>query len=137
MATGWIGTEDHKRVFCRVFVDSHVPFEPASIRWPDLDEESLRRLKAFPIWSEAVRTETSTAIEVQSLGRVEPDPVLADAIALQGYEEGRHAALLSLLTRHYGIEVAPFQALARFALKRLPGGGARDASEHAGPPRAA
>ncbi len=106
----WIGSEDHKETFCRVFVESHRPFEPESIRFPELDEESLRRLKALPIWNEAVRTETATAVEVQSLGRVEPDPVLAGAIALQGYEEGRHAAILSLLTRHYGIQVAPFRA---------------------------
>jgi hypothetical protein len=110
MATRWIGSEDHKKTFCRVFVESHVPFEPESIRFPDLDEESLRRLKALPIWNEALRTEAATAVEVQSLGRVESDPVLAEAIVLQGYEEGRHAAILSLLTRHYGIDVAPFRA---------------------------
>jgi hypothetical protein len=34
--------------------------------------------------------------------------VLAEAIALQGYEEGRHAALLRLLTSHYGIPVRSF-----------------------------
>jgi hypothetical protein len=33
---------------------------------------------------------------------------LSEAIALQGYEEGRHAAILTLLTRHYGIAVNPF-----------------------------
>ncbi|HEY1435235.1 MAG TPA: ferritin-like domain-containing protein, partial [Thermoanaerobaculia bacterium] len=108
MPLPWIGSEDHKKTFCEAFTKTHIPFEPESIRWPDLDAMSLSRLKALPIWNEAVRTETATAMEVQSLGRVEPDPVLADAIALQGYEEGRHAAILSLLTRHYGIPVAPF-----------------------------
>jgi hypothetical protein len=45
---------------------------------------------------------------VQSLGDTEKDPLLAKAISLQGYEEGRHAEVLQLLARHYGIEVAPF-----------------------------
>jgi len=34
--------------------------------------------------------------------------VLAKAISLQGYEEGRHASVIALLTRHYGIATDPF-----------------------------
>jgi hypothetical protein len=104
----FIGSEDHKRLFCATFIDTHKPFEPADIRWPDLDAESLERLRGLPIWNEAVRTEAETALKVQCLGEAEPDPVLARAIALQGYEEGRHAAVLRLLTRHYGIDIEPF-----------------------------
>ena len=103
-----IGSTEHKELFCRVFIETHDPFKPAEIRWPDLDDESLRRLKAMPIWNEATRTEAGTAVKVQSLGDTEEDPVLAKAISLQGYEEGRHAEVLRLLTRHYGIDVAPF-----------------------------
>ena len=103
-----IGSEQHKRLFCETFVRTHRPFEPESVRWPDLGEQSLARLKSLPIWNEAVRPEAATALEVQTLGRLEPDPILAQAIALQGYEEGRHAALLALMTRHYGIRVDPF-----------------------------
>ena len=108
MRRGWIGSQAHRDAFCGVFIETHRPFDPQAIQWPDLDDESLRRLKALPIWNEAVRTETATALEVQTLGRVEEDPVLAQAIALQGYEEGRHAAILTLLTRHYGIPVTSF-----------------------------
>ncbi|HEY4230170.1 MAG TPA: ferritin-like domain-containing protein [Thermoanaerobaculia bacterium] len=103
-----IGSEEHKALFCREFVATHIPFEPARIQWPELDAESLGRLKALPIWNEAVQTEAETALKVQTLGKSEPDPVLAEAIALQGYEEGRHAAVLRLLTTHYGIPVKPF-----------------------------
>lgn len=108
--TSWIGSEEHKRAFCKSFLETHRPFDPDAIQWPELDDASLARLKALPIWNEAVRTEASTAVEVQELGRVEPDPLLAQAISLQGYEEGRHAAILSSLTRHYGIPVVPFDA---------------------------
>ena len=69
---------------------------------------SLLRLSALPIWNEAVRTRAETALKVQTLGRVEPDPILAEAIALQGYEEGRHARILRLPTNQYGIPVDPF-----------------------------
>ena len=108
MRGSWIGSQEHRDVFCGVFIETHRPFDPEAIRWPELDAESLRRLRALPIWDEAVRTEAATAVEVQALGKVEEDPVLARAIALQGYEEGRHAAILKLLTRHYEIPVSPF-----------------------------
>jgi hypothetical protein len=102
-----IGSREHKELFCRTFVETHRPFEPEEIVWPDLDSEALGRLKGLPVWTEAARTEAETAVKVQALGRVEPDPVLAEAIALQGYEEGRHAAIIRLLVRRYGIEVEP------------------------------
>lgn len=110
MRRGWIGSDEHKRAFCRSFVDTHVPFRPEDIAWPDLDAESLARLSAFPIWNEAVRTEAETALKVQTLGAFEPDPILAEAISLQGYEEGRHAEILRRLTRRYGIAVDAFPA---------------------------
>ena len=109
MSNGLIlGSEEHKKVLCRMFIDTHDPFQPAEIRWPELDPESLQRLKDMPVWNEATRTEAATAVKVQSLGDTEKDPLLAEAIRLQGYEEGRHAEVLMLLTKHYGIPVAPF-----------------------------
>ena len=103
-----IGSEAHKDLFCRTFTETHRPFEPGEIAWPDLDAEALQRLKSLPVWNEAARTESETAVKVQTLGRAERDPVLAEAIALQGYEEGRHAAIIQLLVRRYGISVTPF-----------------------------
>ncbi|MEP6767967.1 MAG: ferritin-like domain-containing protein [Acidobacteriota bacterium] len=103
-----IGSEEHRRLYCRTFVDTHNPYRPEDVAWPDLDFEALARLKALPVWNEAVRTEAATAVKVQALGRAERDPLLAEAISLQGYEEGRHAAVIAHLTRRYGIRVDPF-----------------------------
>jgi hypothetical protein len=103
-----IGSDEHRRLYCRMFLETHKPYAPEDIAWPDLDAESLARLKALPVWNEAVRTEAATAVKVQTLGRAETDPVLAEAISLQGYEEGRHASVIALLTRHYGIAVDAF-----------------------------
>jgi hypothetical protein len=103
-----LGSDEHRRLYCRTFVETHKPFLPEDIVWPNLDPEGLARLKALPVWSEAVRTEAATAVKVQTLGKEERDPVLAEAISLQGYEEGRHAAVIALLTRHYAIPVPAF-----------------------------
>jgi hypothetical protein len=103
-----IGSDEHKRLFCQTFIQTHDPFKPEDILWPDLDEESLGRLKALPVWNEAARTEAATAVKVAALGRAEADPILGEAIRLQGYEEARHADVILRLTRRYGIDVAPF-----------------------------
>jgi hypothetical protein len=103
-----IGSDEHKRLFCQTFIETHDPFVPKEILWPDLDAESLARLRALPVWNDAARTEAATAVKVAALGRVETDPLLGEAIRLQGYEEARHAEVIGLLTQRYGIDVAPY-----------------------------
>jgi hypothetical protein len=103
-----IGSDEHGRLFCNTFIETHKPFEARNIVWPELDEESLSRLKSLPVWDEAARTEAATAVKVQTLGETETDPILKEAIALQGYEEGRHAEIINLLTKKYGIPTAAY-----------------------------
>jgi hypothetical protein len=100
------GSEEHKQLFCGEFLATHTPFKAADIVWPGLGEDARQRLLALPVWDEAVSTEHETALKVQSLARVESDPILREAIGLQGYEEARHSQMLDLLTKHYGIRVA-------------------------------
>lgn len=108
----FIGSQAHKDLFCKFFVDSHVPYTPEGLNWPELEEAARKRLAALPIWEEAVRMEATTALAVATMGEVEPDPVLSETIKLQGYEEGRHAEVLRLLTSRYGIEIPPYTPVA-------------------------
>lgn len=108
MQTLVIGSPEHKDLLCRFFVDTHDPYKPSELPWPDLDEEQKRRLASLPIWEEAVKTEAETALAVTVMGEEEKDPVLSRAISLQGYEEQRHAELLKLLTDRYGIQIPAF-----------------------------
>jgi hypothetical protein len=105
MGRSAIGSEQHKRLFCRSFIDTHDPYDPADLVLPEIDSDSRERLASLPIWDEAVNTERETADTVQRMAEVEPDPLVREAIALQGFEEHRHAALLQLLTQRYGIAV--------------------------------
>jgi hypothetical protein len=100
-----VGSDEHKALLCRFFIESHSPYDPATIRWPDLDAESLARLRSLPFWTEAVSTERTTACTVQTFAATVTDPLLHEAITLQAYEEQRHAALLHGLTTHYDIPV--------------------------------
>lgn len=103
-----IGSVEHKELFCRSFIDTHNPYDPDRLDWPDLDEAERARLAALPFWNEAVTTEGNVARKVQALAPLISDPLLREAIELQGYEEGRHAALLRSMTSRYGIPVPPF-----------------------------
>ena len=98
-----IGSEEHKTRFCRAFVSTHHVYTPEGVQWPDLDPSARERLRGLPFWSEAVGSERTAAARVRAMADVEPDPVLREAIAMQAYEEERHAALLDHLLRHYEI----------------------------------
>src|SRR5215470_16559097 len=98
-----VGSEAHKELFCRSFIDTHDPYDPNAIDWPEVDRETIGRLRAMPFWGEAMSTERDVAKKVQALAPLEPDPLLREAIALQGFEEGRHSALLDIMLRHYDI----------------------------------
>ena len=100
-----VGSEEHKGLFCREFVDTFHPYEVGDVRWPALNDTDLARLRALPFWQEAVLSEHTAGARVQAAADAERDAMLREAIALQAYEERRHAALLESLLRCYGIPV--------------------------------
>jgi len=99
------GSTEHKRRFCETFIETHDPFDPEQLDFPDIDAESRQRLLSLPVWDEAVNTEAETARKVQLMADFEMDPLVRQAIALQGFEEGRHSRMLGLMTSRYAIEV--------------------------------
>jgi len=98
-----LGSDEHRRAFCRAFVETHHAYEPDKIRWPDLDAAATERLRSLPFWGEAIGSERTAAARVRAMADVEPDPLLREAIAMQAYEEERHAFLLENLLAHYAI----------------------------------
>jgi hypothetical protein len=98
-----VGSDEHKAVFCREFVETHHAYEPHELRWPDLAPAEVERLRSLPFWGEAIGSERTAAARVRAMADVEPDPVMREAIAMQAYEEERHAKLLENLLNHYQI----------------------------------
>jgi hypothetical protein len=98
-----LGSDEHRRAFCRAFVDTHHAYDPGAIQWPDLDAAAADRLRSLPFWGEAIGSERTAAARVRAMADVETDPLLREAIALQAYEEERHAFLLEHLLTHYAI----------------------------------
>lgn len=100
-----IGSEEHKHLFCESFLAAHREYDPERLPWPDLSDTSLARLRAVPFWRTALAVETSAAFLVGAFAKTIDDPLLARAVALQGQEEARHAALLRAMYVRYGINV--------------------------------
>ena len=107
MANITVGSSLHKELFCREFIDTHLSYKVEDMQWPVLDAERLLRLHSLPFWEEAVTTEHATAAKVQAQATLETDPLIHEAVALQGFEEARHSALLASLLTHYEIPVPP------------------------------
>jgi hypothetical protein len=108
-----IGSDAHRDLFCNHFIATFTPYEPAELPWPELDEAGLERLRTVPFWQEVLHTERRAGAIVQAFARTIDDPLVKKAVDLQGYEETRHAGLLSEMIRRYGIvieeqELEPF-----------------------------
>lgn len=74
--------------------------------WPKLEADSLERLRGIPFWRIALETEQRAGVMVRAFADTIDDPLLHQAIALQAYEESRHARLLAYLIHHYGITIS-------------------------------
>lgn len=119
-----VGSQEHKELFCHFFTATHLTFDPARMEWPVLDQESLARLRGLPMWTEAIETERMATCTIQAWVPYESDPLIRDAVALQGQEEARHAALIQALTTQYGMPVPapktlPPPANPEWAFRRL------------------
>ncbi len=107
------GSEEHKTLFCRQFIDTHEVFDPNTLPWPALDAAALARLRGVPFWQEVYHTERRAGAIVDAFTPQVTDPLVREAVALQGLEEARHAALIRVMIDRYGLD-ATEQPLERF-----------------------
>jgi hypothetical protein len=98
-----IGSETHKERFCRQFIETHQRFEPETLPWPELDDAALQRLRTVPFWQEVWHTERRAGAIVAAYGATITDPLVREAVELQGLEEERHARLLGVMIERYGL----------------------------------
>ncbi|HEX5006617.1 MAG TPA: hypothetical protein VFV70_05860 [Hyphomonadaceae bacterium] len=100
-----IGSQEHRDAFCRHFMQTYTEYDPKTLPWPELDEEALQRLRSVPFWEEVFYTERRAGAIVSSFTETVADPVLKEALALQGREETRHAQLIRVMIERYGLDV--------------------------------
>ncbi len=100
------GAEAHKELFCRDFIAGHNPYDPRRLPWPELDPASLARLRAVPFWQEVFYAERQAGAMVRAFAETLTDPLLREAVDLQGFEEARHATLIAIMIERYGLDAA-------------------------------
>lgn len=101
-----LGSQEHRELFCRSFIETSLDYEPEKLPWPDLDGIALDRLRGIPFWKEALVTEREAGVMVSAFAETVEDEPIREAIALQGREESRHARLVEFLIDRYGIEIS-------------------------------
>jgi len=108
-----VGSLEHRDLFCRTFIETHLPFEPAALPWPRLEARYVDLLRAFPFWSFARSMEQEADRMIATFAQTLTDAVIREAVELQGYEEGRHGRLLDHMLERYEIDVpaVPLSAL--------------------------
>jgi hypothetical protein len=92
------------RLFCSDFMATYQDYNPETLPWPELDAGALGRLRAVPFWQEVLHTERRAGAIVKAFTATIDDPELKEAVALQGFEEARHAELLRVMIARYGID---------------------------------
>ena len=98
-----VGSDAHKELFCRQFLETHELYDPAVLPWPELDDAQLDRLRSVPFWQEVYHTERRAGAIVAAFTPLVQDPLVREAVALQGVEEARHAQLLRVMIDRYGL----------------------------------
>ena len=108
-----IGSEAHKERFCRQFIETHQRFDPETLPWPVLDDAALGRMRAVPFWQEVLHTERRAGAIVRAFAATITDPLVREAVDVQGIEEERHAQLIGVMVRRYGLEAEerPLEAI--------------------------
>jgi hypothetical protein len=100
------GEDAHKAMFSRMLLETFNPYKPAVIDWPELDAAAKARLVGLPIWDIAVQTEGRARMRMLSYARRVTDPLVRQALELNGWEEGRHKEVLARLVEFYDIRLA-------------------------------
>lgn len=89
-----VGSKEHRELFCRTFFEGHRKYEPADLRWPELNGEELQLLRGLPFWTHALQFESDAGPMIRLVAALENDSVVREALELQAYEEERHARLV-------------------------------------------
>lgn len=100
-----IGSEAHKELFCSTLLSGHRKYEPRDLAWPELDTDALALLRGIPFWAHALEAESDAGPMLSAFAGTVIDPLVNEALSLQGYEEARHSRIIRHLIDFYEIEV--------------------------------
>jgi hypothetical protein len=110
-----IGSYEYKKQFCQSFIDSHIPDDPASLRWPTLDPVTLEHLQSLPIWRQGLLSQHYAAQIITAFATTLKDPMVKAAVILQAQEQTRLVKTIQSFLSAYNI---PAPALPTVAIPK-------------------
>lgn len=100
-----LGSPQHLMLFSRMLLDTHDPYRPAVIDWPELEPDVRDKIVSLPIWDMAVQTEGRTGMFVKTFAETVRQPLLKSAVEMDAFEERRHKLVLANMVEAYGIQL--------------------------------
>jgi hypothetical protein len=97
------GTNDHRKRFCRAFLDSHTQWDTEQLSWPPVDSVSQERLQSIPGWSKILQKKQKLSQVTTDYAATVKNPLVRDAIARLGEEQQRQATALKKLMSTYDL----------------------------------
>jgi hypothetical protein len=98
-----IGSYESKKRFCQYLIESHIPDSSASQPWPTLDSVWIERIQSVSVWGECLLTQHYAAQIVCAFAQTLKDPMVKEAVMLQGEEQKRLVSNIQSFLRTYSI----------------------------------
>lgn len=98
-----IGSYESKKRFCQYLIESHMPGNSGNPHWPTLEPLLIERIQSLPFWGECLLTQHYRAQIVCAFAPTLKDPMVKEAVMLQGEEQKRLVATLESFLKAYGI----------------------------------
>ena len=97
------GTNDHRKRFCRTFLESHSPWDAEQFSWPILDIMSQECLRSIPGWTNLFQKKQQLSRVAAAYATTTNNALIRDAMTLLGQEYQRQATVLKKLISAYDI----------------------------------
>ncbi len=96
-----IGSYESKKRFCQCLIESHIPDSLG--KWPTLEPLLRERIQSLPFWKECLLTQHYNVQIVCAFAQTLKDPMVKEAVTLQGEEQKRVVAAIQSFLETYSI----------------------------------
>jgi hypothetical protein len=97
-----IGSYEFKKRFCQCLIESHIPGS-LGIQWPTLEPSLIERIQNLSLWGECLLAQHHAAQIVCAFAQTLKDPMVKEAVMLQGEEQKRLVAIIQSFLKTYSI----------------------------------
>ena len=98
-----IGSYESKKRFCQYLIESHIPGSSGNQHWPTLEPLLIERIQSLSFWRECLLTQHYRAQIVCAFAQTLKDPMVKEAVTLQGQEQMHLVATLQSFLKTYNI----------------------------------